>query len=80
MAKLETSGHKRFWPMRELQGINPDGSRRSTEGFRDMISGEFHTSEKGWDGEPPKLVPGERNLTDPGELYKKNYEKTFGHE
>lgn len=82
MSKLETSGYKRFWPMRQLEGhYNVDGKpcRVSREGYRDMITGEFHAPKKGWDGEPPPLPPGEKNLTDPGKQYRDNYVKTFGH-
>lgn len=78
MPEIETSGYRRFWPMRQLVGRNSDGSKRSVEGHRNMITGEFHTSEKGWNGEPPELPSGERDPCVSGQ-YKNNYEKTFGH-
>lgn len=80
MGKIETSGYKRFWEMRQFEGMNPDGTKRSTEGFRDMVTGEFHTSSKGWNGEPPKLPSGTKNLTDTNKQYKENYIRIFGHE
>lgn len=80
MSLLETYGYKKFWPMRQLEGINADGSKRSTEGFRDMRTGEFHAPEKGWSGEPPELPSGERNLIDTNNKYKGNYRAIFGHD
>jgi hypothetical protein len=79
MPRLEKSGYKRFWELKQLAGHNRDGTRRTVEGFRDMTTGEFHTSVKGWNGQPPPLSPGER---DPvlSNRYKDNYERTFGHE
>ena len=79
MSKLETSGYKRFWPMRELQGINPDGSKQAIEGYRDMLSGEFYAPENGWNGCPPDLPDGEKIPDMNSDLFRKNYEATFGH-
>lgn len=78
MPRLERSGYRKFWELRQLVGHNRDGSRRTVEGFRNMNTGEFHTSENGWDGEPPALPPGERDPVQTGR-YKDNYERTFGH-
>lgn len=78
MPRLETSGYKKYWPLRQLTGHNRDGSKRSVEGFRNMLTGDFHTSEKGWSGEPPVLPPGEREPVF-SNSYKDNYERTFGH-
>jgi len=68
--------------MRQFEGYNPDGSKRSTEGFRNMVTGEFHAPEKGWNGEPPELPPGERTVSDSSnsDTYKENYVKIFKHE
>lgn len=78
MPKLETSGYKKFWELKQLVGHNSDGTKRTVEGFRDMTTGEFHTPENGWSGSPPPLQPGE---IDPvvSNRYKDNYEATFGH-
>lgn len=73
MPKIEKSGYKKFWPLRQFTGRNLDGSKRSVEGFRDMITGEFHIPDKGWNGSPPQLPLGEREpiLSD---KYRKNYD------
>lgn len=78
MPRIEKSGYKRYWPMRQLTGRNIDGSKRAVEGYRNMLTGQFHTSEKGWNDQPPELLSGEK---DPvvSNKYKSNYEKTFGH-
>lgn len=79
MPGLEKSGYKKFWELKQLAGQNRDGTRRTVEGFRNMVTGEFHTSGKGWNGQPPPLPAGEK---DPvlSNRYKDNYERTFGHE
>lgn len=79
MPRLETSGYKRFWELKQLVGHNRDGSKRMVEGFRDMVSGDFYAPENGWSGKPPPLQPGEIEPIISGR-YKDNYEATFGHE
>lgn len=74
MPRLETSGYKRFWELKQLAGHNRDGTRRTVEGFRNMLTGEFHASEKGWDGPPPDLLSGEM-IPVISNKYAKNYEK-----
>ncbi|MDO9566666.1 MAG: hypothetical protein Q7J15_08000 [Candidatus Desulfaltia sp.] len=74
MPKIEKSGYKRFWELKEYAGVNPDGSKRSIEGYRDMVTGQFHASEKGWLGEPPELPSGERTLNF-SDKFKQNYDK-----
>lgn len=73
MPRLEKSGYKKYWPLRQLVGHNSDGSKRSVEGFRDMTTGDFNAPENGWSGEPPPLPHGER---DPvlSNTYKDNYD------
>ena len=78
MSRLKTSGYKRFWELKQLAGHNHDGTRRTVEGYRDMLSGEFHAPKNGWSGEPPPLPPGEREPV-ASNNYKDNYERTFGH-
>lgn len=80
MSKLETFGYKKFWPMKQLEGVNADGSKRSTKGFRDMATGDFHAPENGWDGAPPDLPSGEKVLDVSSDLFKKNYKRIFNHD
>lgn len=80
MSKLETHGYKKYWPMKQLEGVNADGSKRATEGFRNMESGEFHVPGNGWSGSPPDLPPGEKVPDASSDLFKKNYVAVFGHE
>lgn len=59
MPRLETSGHKRFWPCKEHQGKDADGAIIYKEVYRDMLTGESHSPtdsdgiEIGWKGSPP---------------------------
>ena len=60
MPRIEKSGYRRYWELKQHVGLNPDGSKRVVEGFRDMITGEFHAPKEGWNGSPPKLTTGEK--------------------
>lgn len=78
MPRVKTSGYGKFWPMKQLAGHRADGSKRSVEGYRNMLTGEFYAPRAGWKGRPPEHAPGER---DPAlsNKYKDNYERIFGH-
>lgn len=73
MPEIQKSGYKKFWPLKQLTGRNPDGSKRSIEGFRNMLTGEFHAPKKGFNGEPPEFPSGER-LPETSSKYAKNYD------
>lgn len=73
MAKIETSGYKKYWELKEFRGYNPDGSKKSVEGYRDMLSGEFHAPKDGWQDAPPELPTGERGPMI-SNSYKRNYD------
>jgi len=73
MPRIEKSGYRRYWELKEHVGFNPDGSKKSVEGFRDMLTGQFHAPKGGWSGRPPELPSGDREpiITD---KYKHNYD------
>lgn len=73
MPEIQTSGYKKYWELKQLVGRNPDGSKRSVEGYRDMTTGDFHTPKNGWSGSPPELPSGEK---DPvvSNKFKQNYD------
>ena len=74
MPEIQKAGYKRWWPLRQLTGRNPNGSKKSVEGYRNMLTGEFHAPDNGWSGSPPSLLPGEK---DPvvSSNYAKNYDQ-----
>jgi len=80
MAEIETSGYKRFWPMRSHEGKRADGSKITAEVYRDMITGETHYPMdddgklQGWNGRPPELPSGEKPVEKENEKYIKGYE------
>ena len=76
--QVEKAGYKRFWPMRELVGSGRDGKKYSQEGFRDMVTGEFHPV--GYNGAPPNYKPGEKDTVEPSPSYTDHYRETFGHD
>ena len=73
MPEIQKSGYKRFWELRQLTGRNPDGSKKSVEGYLDMTTNEFYAPENGWNGRPPELPSGER-LPETSSKYAKNYD------
>mgnify|MGYP003575071136 FL=1 len=88
MAKLETAGYRRFWPLREHMGRtkHADGSRtqESREVYRDMVSGQVHVPEStdgealGWNGNPPDLPAGSKEREGSERVdrdaYRRNYD------
>jgi len=75
MSRLEKSGYKRYWPLKQLAGHNRDGSKRTVEGFRNMLTGEFHAPDNGWSGEPPSLPSGEMTPMASSDKYVHNYDR-----
>jgi hypothetical protein len=74
MPRLEKSGYKRYWELKQLAGHDRDGTRRTIEGFRDMLTGEFTAPENGWSGQPPELPSGEM-IPAISDKYAQNYDK-----
>jgi len=80
MGKIETSGYKKYWPVKAFEGKRPDGSKITSEVYRDMTTGEIHRpmdadgNLTGWNGEPPPLPSGEKPVQSNDEKYLKNYE------
>ena len=80
MGKLQTSGYKKYWPLKAFEGKRPDGSKITSEVFRDMATGAIHYpmdndgNLTGWNGEPPPLPSGEKPVYSDNERYLKNYE------
>ena len=79
MPEIQKAGYRKFWELKQLTGRNPDGSKRSVEGWRNMETGEFHAPDKGWNGQPPELPSGEKEPVI-SDKFKQNYDKIFGHE
>ena len=80
MPKLQTSGYKKYWPLKAFEGKRPDGSKITSEVFRDMTTGDIHYpidkdgNLQGWNGEPPPLPSGEKPAHTDNERYLKNYD------
>ena len=79
MAKLEKSGFKRYWPLRELMGHAADGTRVTREVFRNMETGEIFVptakdgTYQGWSGEPTGAKP-DQPVHSASDRYRQNYE------
>jgi len=79
-SKLETSGYKRYWPLKEFVGKDMRGNKIAKEVYRDMITGQVYAPANGWDGSPPDLPSGERPAMSASDAYRENYKRIFGHE
>lgn len=73
MGKLETSGHKGWWPMLQHRGKTRSGEKVVQEVFRNMVTGEVYRPEDGWNGSPPTTT-GEP-IRQANDLYRENYDK-----
>lgn len=79
MAKLETSGFKRYWPLKELMGHDSNGNRVTREVFRDIETGEIFVpmakdgTYQGWSGEPTGAKP-DQPTHSASDTYRQNYE------
>ena len=79
MGKIETSGYKKYWPVKAFEGKRPDGSKITSEVYRDMTTGEIHRpmdadgNLTGWNGSPPEIESGGKMPEKNSDLYRKNY-------
>ena len=80
MPKVEKSGYKKWWPMKELMGTSPDGKRQTAEVYRNMVTGESHHPVDGdgnlvgWNGEPPALESGDKVPETDNEKFRTGYD------
>lgn len=81
MAKLETYGHKRFWPVKEFMGRGSRGQKLYRESYRNMQTGELYSPRKndgeplGWNGNPPDLPDGEKSqCVSVSKAYRRGYD------
>lgn len=78
MPKLKTSGFERFWPLKELTGRNMAGNKLTREIYRNMVTGEIHAPEDGWNGSPPDFPSGEKEpVISASDAYRENYDRIF---
>jgi hypothetical protein len=76
VSKIETSGYKPWWPMKFHEGRNPDGTFKTSEGFRNAVTNEEFIPPEGWNGEPPARGIGElATVRHAGDAYREGYER-----
>jgi hypothetical protein len=68
---VDTRGYKGWWEVKEHMGRSR-GVEVYKESFRNMVTGELYTSEKGWNGSPPTPT-GELITLNHGTNYKDNF-------
>lgn len=78
MGKVETAGHKGWWPMRVFEGHNPDGTMQGREAFKSVVDGKLVIPEKGWNGEPPHPTGDLANCRHVSEAYREGWERIWG--
>jgi predicted Zn-ribbon and HTH transcriptional regulator len=75
MSKLETSGYKGWWEVKQYLGKDKNGVKRGKEVFRNMITGEvYDPGEKGWNGEPPYPTGDMATVRHVSDAYRRNYD------
>jgi len=81
MAKLETFGSKKWWPLRVLERQTEKG-RETKEIFRNMVTGETccpkdkDGEEIGWNGAPPNDESGKKDSpVSNSQKYSEGYDK-----
>ena len=80
MPKLEKSGYKKYWPMKQLMGTGAGGEKHVAEVYRNMVTGESHIPVSkdgeflGWNGEPPELLPGEKSPEANSKKYRNRFD------
>lgn len=74
MGKVETSGHKGWWPVKFYEGRNPDGSTKTSEGFKNVLTNQEVIPREGWNGEPPGPTGDLSNCRHVSEKYRQGYD------
>jgi len=75
MPKLETSGYKGWWELKQYLGKDKNGVKIGKEVFRNMITGEvYDPGEKGWNGEPPYPTGDLATCRHVSDAYRRNYD------
>lgn len=71
----DTSGYRGWWPMKFFEGKNPDGTKKGTEGFRNVENGQEVRPENGWNGEPPYPTGDLASCRHVSKKYRQGYEQ-----
>jgi hypothetical protein len=74
MGRVETDGYKGWWPVKFYEGKNPDGSVKTSEGFKNVLNNQEVTPREGWNGAPPYPTGDLSNCRHVSEAYRRNYE------
>jgi hypothetical protein len=81
MARLEKSGTKTWWPMKQFMGRDKDNKNITKEVYKNMVTGQEHEpldrdgQPLGWNGNPPDLPKGEKiAYLINSEAYRRNYD------
>jgi len=69
----DMSGYRKWWEVKVYQGKDENGKKVGVPAFRNMVTGEIHAPENGWDGAPPNGEEGIPCHT-PTEKYCQNYD------
>ena len=75
---MNTSGYRGWWPLKFFEGKNWDGTPKTTEGFRNVLTGQEVTPEKGHNGEPPYPTGDLATVRHSSDAYREGWEQIWG--
>jgi len=75
---MNTSGYRGWWPLKFFEGKNWDGTPKTTEGFRNVLTGQEVMPEKGHNGEPPCPTGDLATVRHSSDAYRQGWERIWG--
>lgn len=74
----DTSGYKGWWPMKFFEGKDCFGVPQTSEGFKNVLTGQEVMPEKGHNGEPPCPTGDLATVRHSSDAYKAGWERIWG--
>jgi hypothetical protein len=75
MGRLETHGHKGWWPMLAHRRKHMDGTMTGRECFVDMSNGTVVEPERGWDTKELPYATGESSQQHQTDVFRENFDR-----
>lgn len=72
---MDTAGYKGWIPLKFFESKRLDGTPKTTEGFRNVLTGQEVMPEKGHNGDPPAPTGDTGHIRHSSGAYKQNYEQ-----
>jgi hypothetical protein len=74
--KMPEAGYERWHPHTFFEGLNPDGSARTREGFKNTLTDQEVIPPEGWNADLARLDHGDLAcVSHSGDKFRENYDK-----